>query len=74
MTLNSETHRVGQEGINISAACCNLSPLVVEVVSDLFRDYLQINFKLSSRKMFFETFKLGQKALTDKQLSHTTVL
>ena len=40
MTLNSETQRVGQEGINISAECCNLSPLVVDVVSDLFGVYL----------------------------------
>ena len=37
MTLNLETQRVGQEGINITAACCNLSP-------DLFGDSLKINY------------------------------
>ena len=40
MTLNSGTQRVEREGINITAACCNLSPLVVEVVTVLFGNYL----------------------------------
>ena len=46
MTLNSYTQRVGQRGINITAACCNLSPLVLEVVSDLFGAYLKKTFNL----------------------------
>ena len=46
MTLNSETQRVVQRGINITAACYNLSSLVVDGLSDLFGYYHEIDCNL----------------------------
>jgi len=45
MTLKSEIHKSGDRNKHY-CAFRNLSPLVLDVVSDLFGNYLEINFNL----------------------------